>query len=167
MGERAGMRAGSPRRAGLRLKGRCYLRICFPGSVVPVGARRNGRRRPMGRPAIIEREPRPLHDDELVARIFRALGDVTRLRILELLLSGEMTQKEIVLALGATQSRVSEHVACLTWCGLVSERREGQTCRYRIAERELGRIIGWGRGFLEANEAGIASCRMVRASGPA
>lgn len=116
----------------------------------------------MGRPAIIERTPRPLPDDELVARIFRALGDTTRLRILQILLDGERTQKEIVLALGATQSRVSEHLACLTWCGFVAERREGRHMCYRIAEPSLKRLLRWARQFLEANEAGIASCRIVR-----
>lgn len=42
-------------------------------------------------------------------RLFRALGDVTRLRVLELLLEeGELHQMELVRRLGTTQNRVSE-----------------------------------------------------------
>lgn len=50
----------------------------------------------MGRPAIIEPVPIPLADEELTARLFRAMGDATRLSILELLLeSGPRPRKTL------------------------------------------------------------------------
>lgn len=117
---------------------------------------------PQGRPSIIELEPIPLADTELVARLFRTLGDSTRLRILELLLEeGEHHQMEIVRRLGATQARVSEHMACLTWCGFVDTRNEGRKTLYRVANRQVRGLIERAKRFLEQNEAQIASCRRI------
>ncbi len=117
---------------------------------------------PTGRPAIIEVESIPLADTELLARLFRALGDATRLRILELLLEeGELHQMEIVRRLGATQARVSEHMACLTWCGFVETRTEGRKTLYSPANRQVRGLLDRAKRFLEQNEAQIASCRRI------
>lgn len=117
---------------------------------------------PMGRPAIVEREPVPLADTELVARLFRALGDATRVRILELLMDeGELHQMEIVRRLGATQARVSEHMACLVWCGFVTTRIEGRRTLYRVASKQVRALLDRARRFLEVNEAQIATCRRI------
>lgn len=117
---------------------------------------------PVGRPAIIEAEPVPLEDTELVARLFRALGDATRLRIVDLLLEeGELHQMEIVRRLGASQARVSEHLTCLIWCGFVVSRADGSRTLYRIATRRVGRLVEGARRFLEGNEAEIATCRRI------
>ncbi|MGQ0803050.1 MAG: ArsR/SmtB family transcription factor [Actinomycetota bacterium] len=118
----------------------------------------------VGRPAIVEAAPLPLAETELVARLFRALGDSTRLRILELLADdGELHQSEIVARLGASQGRVSEHLACLVWCGFVVRRVEGRRAYYRIAGREVRDLLGRARRFLERNEAQVASCRRIDA----
>ena len=117
---------------------------------------------PTGRPAIIEVESIPLADTELLARLFRALGDATRLRILELLLEeGELHQMEIVRRLGATQARVSEHMACLTWCGFVETRTEGRKTLYSPANRQVRGLLDRAKRFLEQNEAQITSCRRI------
>ncbi len=117
---------------------------------------------PIGRPPIIEREAVPLADTELVARLFRALGDATRLRILELLLDeGELHQMEIVRRTGATQARVSEHMACLTWCGFVDTRFEGRKTFYRVSNRQVRGLVDRAGRFLESNEAQIATCRRI------
>ncbi len=117
---------------------------------------------PQGRPSIIELEPIPLADTELVARLFRALGDSTRLRILELLLGeGELHQMEIVRRTGATQARVSEHMACLVWCGFVDARIRGRRTFYRVTNRRVRTLLDKARQFLEQNEAQIATCRRL------
>ncbi len=117
---------------------------------------------PAGRPAIVEPEPMHLADTELVARLFRALGDATRLRILELLLEeGELHQMDIVRRLGATQARVSDHMACLTWCGFVEARVEGRRTFYRVANRRVRALLDRANRFLEQNEAAIAACRVI------
>ena len=113
-----------------------------------------------GRPAILELDPRPLPEGELVARLFRTLGDATRLRIVELLIDeGELHQMEIVRRLGASQARASEHLACLTWCGFVETRTEGRKTLYRVSDRRVRSLLAGARRFLDDNEAGIASCR--------
>jgi len=117
---------------------------------------------PQGRPSIIELESIPLADAELTARLFRTLGDSTRLRILELLLDeGELHQMEIVRRLGATQARVSEHMACLAWCGFVETRTEGRKTLYRVVNRQVPGLLNRAKRFLEQNEAQIASCRRI------
>jgi DNA-binding transcriptional ArsR family regulator len=117
---------------------------------------------PVGRPAIIELEPVPLADTELVARLFRALGDSTRLRILELLMEeGELHQMEIVRRLGATQARVSEHMACLDWCGFVDARTKGRRTFYRVTNNRVRTLLDKAKQFLALNEAQIATCRRL------
>ena len=116
----------------------------------------------VGRPMIIEPEPVALSDTELVARLFRALGDATRLRTIELLLEeGELHQMEIVRRLGATQARISEHMVCLTWCGFVSARIEGRRTLYRVSNRQVRTLLDRAHSFLDQNEAQIASCRTL------
>ncbi|HSH59876.1 MAG TPA: metalloregulator ArsR/SmtB family transcription factor [Acidimicrobiales bacterium] len=120
---------------------------------------------PGGRPAIVEPEPVVLADTELLARLFRALGDATRLRLLELLLEeGELHQMELVRRLGATQARISEHMSCLVWCGFVQSRTEGRRTLYRVKDRKVGGLVGQARRFLEANEAQISCCRRIDAT---
>ncbi len=119
---------------------------------------------PAGRP-IVEPEPTTLADTELLARLFRALGDATRLRILELLVDeGELHQAEIVRRLGAVQARVSEHLGCLVWCGFVESRVQGRRTLYRVANRQVRSLLDPAKRFLERNEAQIACCRRIDAT---
>ncbi len=115
----------------------------------------------MGRPAIVEIEPRPLPDDELIARIFRGLGDATRIRILRLLLEGPSTQKDIVEHVGLSQGRVSEHLSCLVWCGFLTSERRGRSVEYRIANARVAALLDLGVGFLGSTTGDIGSCRIV------
>ncbi|MEX1271184.1 MAG: metalloregulator ArsR/SmtB family transcription factor [Acidimicrobiia bacterium] len=115
----------------------------------------------MARPSIIEPKPLPLADDELVAKLFRALGDSTRLRIVEMLLEGPMYQKEIVDAVDLSQGQVSQHLACLTWCGLVCAEREGRLVRYLVDNPRIVALVDLARGFLNATDADIAACRII------
>ena len=118
----------------------------------------------VGRPAIVELGATPMPDGELVARMFRTLGDATRLAIVELLISeGELYQVEIVERLGASQARVSEHLACLTWCGFVSARTEGRKTIYRVSNRRVRSLVSSAHRFLDSNQAAIASCRRLKA----
>lgn len=121
---------------------------------------------PGGRPSIIEPAATPLADSELLARLFRTLGDATRLRVLELLLEeGELHQMEIVRRLGATQARVSEHMACLVWCGFVEVRIEGRRTLYRVTNRRVATLVDKAKQFLDQNQAQIATCRRIDGPG--
>jgi ArsR family transcriptional regulator, arsenate/arsenite/antimonite-responsive transcriptional repressor len=67
-------------------------------------------------------------------RMFRALADGTRLRVLGLLLSGEVCVCNLHDSLGEPQPKVSRHLAYLRRAGLVATRREGLWVHYRLAE---------------------------------
>lgn len=115
----------------------------------------------MARPSIIEPEVVSLPDEELLAKLFRALGDATRLRILELLMEGPHYQKELVEAVGLSQGQVSQHLACLTWCGLVEARREGRMVEYRMTNPRIVALLDLARAFLDNTTADIAACRII------
>jgi len=102
---------------------------------------------------------------DLAARFFRVLGDPTRLRLLSLLLdapTGERSVGELVAALDAPQSRVSTHLGCLRWCGLVHARREGKQVYYRVADPRVRDLLALGGAIQREHAAGIASCGMIR-----
>lgn len=116
----------------------------------------------VGRPAIVAAGSEKLPDTELIARMFRTLGDSTRLRILELLIEeGELHQMELVRRLGASQARVSEHLACLTWCGFVTRRADGRRTLYKVNRRHVRPLLERAQRLLDGNEAEIASCRRI------
>src|ERR1700740_3811930 len=62
---------------------------------------------------------------KLALAIFRALADSTRLRILALLRSMELSVGELAQVLGQSQPRVSRHVKILCDAGLAERRKEG------------------------------------------
>jgi ArsR family transcriptional regulator, arsenate/arsenite/antimonite-responsive transcriptional repressor len=65
--------------------------------------------------------------------LFKALADGTRLRILGLLLAGEVCVCDIHDSLGLPQPKVSRHLAYLRRAGLVETRRTGLWVHYRLA----------------------------------
>lgn len=66
--------------------------------------------------------------------LFQALGDATRLRILGLLLTGEVCVCDIHETLKIPQPKASRHLAYLRRAGLVVTRRNGLWIHYRLAE---------------------------------
>jgi ArsR family transcriptional regulator len=66
--------------------------------------------------------------------LFKALGDGTRLRILGLLLTGEVCVCNIHESLRIPQPKASRHLAYLRKAGLVEARREGPWMHYRLAD---------------------------------
>ena len=64
--------------------------------------------------------------------LFKALADATRLRILGLLLTGEVCVCDIHESLKIPQSKASRHLAYLRRSGLVETRREGLWIHYRL-----------------------------------
>ncbi|MCP4004873.1 MAG: winged helix-turn-helix transcriptional regulator [bacterium] len=89
----------------------------------------------------------PLLSDEalqLVASRFRALGDPTRLRILNTLMQGESSVQGLVEATELEQPNVSRHLAVLRREGIVERRSEGNRALYDIHDTsvvEVCRIV--------------------------
>lgn len=99
---------------------------------------------------------------DLVAKYFRGLGDVTRVRILELLDErGELSVGELVAAVGQSQPKVSNHLACLRWCGFVAAERDGRVVRYRIADERVAELLSLGRALLADNAEHVAACNRI------
>ena len=73
----------------------------------------------------------------LAALRFRALGDETRLRVFEQLVSGEQCVADLMESTALGQSLVSHHLRVLRDAGLVTDRREGRWVYYAIAEPAL------------------------------
>ena len=69
---------------------------------------------------------------------FKALADVNRLRILNLLLHDELCVCDIQFVLEASQPNVSRHLSYLKNSGLVLDRRDGYRIFYRLAEPKQG-----------------------------
>lgn len=102
---------------------------------------------------------------DLLAKYFRVLGDRTRLRVLELVADRERSVGELVSLIGEPQSNVSNHLACLRWCGFVATRREHRTVHYRLSDERVAAVIELGRALLHDNAEHIAACRHVGGKG--
>jgi len=72
-----------------------------------------------------------------LSRLFKALADETRLRMLKLLEVREMCVCEVMVALELTQPTASHHLGLLENAGLVKDRKEGKWVFYSIANPEL------------------------------
>ena len=80
-----------------------------------------------------------------VEQVFKALADANRLRIVNLLLHGELCVCDIQYVLENSQSNISRHLAYLKNSGMVLDRRDGYRVFYRIANpRESNRKLLFG-----------------------
>ncbi len=73
-------------------------------------------------------------DIEAEARVFQAMADPCRLKILLLLKEGELCVCEIMVGLDRPQSSTSHHLSILKEAGLIKERKDGRWSRYRLSE---------------------------------
>jgi DNA-binding transcriptional ArsR family regulator len=78
---------------------------------------------------------------ERASRIFRALGDPARLRLLEFLTRGEACVTEVAEAAGDEISTVSQRLRVLRGEGLVSRRRQGKHIVYGLADQHVVDLI--------------------------
>ena len=87
-----------------------------------------------------------------IERFFQALGDLTRLRLLNLMAEHELCVCYFVEILGQPQPKISRHLAYLRNAGIVAVRRQGTWMHYRLvvpedigAARILRRTFDWMR----------------------
>jgi DNA-binding transcriptional ArsR family regulator len=99
---------------------------------------------------------------EIEAKFFHGLSDLTRLRIVELLLEeGEQNVSELVVALSQSQGRISNHLACLRWCGYVDSRREGKFVYYRVSNPRVRQLVELARSIIADNASAILTCTRI------
>lgn len=93
------------------------------------------------------------------SRVFRALGDETRVRIVALLSHGELCVCHVEQALALPQPMISRHLAVLRAAGVVEARRAGTWVYYRLADQAHVHV----RAMIEGVTASFASQRALRA----
>jgi DNA-binding transcriptional ArsR family regulator len=98
----------------------------------------------------------------VVAKFFRALGDPTRLRLLEFLLHAEHTVSECVEHVGLAQGRVSTHLSCLAGCGYVRVRRDGRYAYYQVADPRVAQLVILAHAFAADNHSALCACHRIQ-----
>jgi ArsR family transcriptional regulator len=79
--------------------------------------------------------------DKFRAKVFNALADPVRLKILECFRGGERCVCEIIPYVGVSQPLVSRHLAILKSCGLVKYRKHGNRRFYSVSDPAVFRVI--------------------------
>jgi DNA-binding transcriptional ArsR family regulator len=78
---------------------------------------------------------------EMKARLFRALGDPSRLAVLEALRNGARCVSELVTLTGLSQPNVSGHLSFLRDCGLVNREQRGRFAYYSLSHANAEAIL--------------------------
>lgn len=95
-----------------------------------------------------EQKPVPLE------KLFRALADCTRLRLLNLISEKEICVCYFTEVIGAPQPKISRHLAYLRRAGIVAARREGKWMHYRLtmsSDSRTASILNSTLGALRAD----------------
>ena len=77
----------------------------------------------------------------LQAKLFQGFSDESRLAILEALRDGPFSVNQIVEATGLSQSNTSNHLRCLSDCGLVLAEQQGRYVYYRLSDERIGALL--------------------------
>lgn len=94
--------------------------------------------------------------------LFRALGDETRLQLLELLFEGERNVGDLVGKVGKEQSAISHHLRCLRTCGLVKTRKAGKEIFYSLnGQGRVKDLLLLARAHVETTLNEILTCDVV------
>lgn len=111
-----------------------------------------------------------LEDVRPLTRFFRALGDETRIRIVALLVHGELCVCHLEQALGLSQPNCSRQLGILKAAGIVDSRRDGTWVYYRITEQDhesVQSVLGiLARTFGAARALRSDHARLKRSCGP-
>ena len=90
-----------------------------------------------------------LDDDKIIdiAELFKIFGDSTRVKIINVLLNGELCVSEIQNKLNVSQSAISHQLRILKDSKLVKYRKEGKEMYYFLADDHVEKIfkMGWDR----------------------
>jgi ArsR family transcriptional regulator len=79
------------------------------------------------------------------AAFFRALAHPVRIRILELLVQGEMSVQQLQEVVGVEQPVVSQQLAVLRNNNIVASRKEGVTVRYSVRDPLIAQLLETAR----------------------
>ncbi len=94
----------------------------------------------------------------LTAKLFRGFSDPSRLSLLEALRNGPRCVSELVVATGLSQPNVSNHLACLYDCGLVTRAQRGRCTYYQLSDDRVGALLGIADSLLSDVAKGVYAC---------
>jgi DNA-binding transcriptional ArsR family regulator len=77
----------------------------------------------------------------IVSKIFKALSDPTRLKIVDFLIEKERCACEIFKKIERAQSTISQQLTKLEDLGIVESRREGRSVIYKLTSKEVRKIL--------------------------
>ncbi len=92
------------------------------------------------------------------AKLFRGLGDPSRLSIVDALRRGPLTVSAMVEATGLSQSNVSNHLSCLRDCSLVVAEQAGRFVTYHLSDDRVGDLITTAESLLADVARGVYEC---------
>ena len=90
-----------------------------------------------------------MHTVDGLTEIFRVLGDPTRVRILDVLASGELCVGDLARAVGISESAVSHQLRLLRTLRLVRVRREGRQAYYAVDDHHILELLNQARTHVE------------------
>lgn len=92
------------------------------------------------------------------AKLFRGFADPSRLSILEALRENPQTVTAIVETTGLSQSNVSNHLACLYDCGLVTRDQKGRYVEYQLSDARVVKLLTTADELLADVARGVYEC---------
>lgn len=111
--------------------------------------------------------PFEITQTNIKARLFRGFSDPSRLKILESLRAGGQTVGAIVEQTGLSQSNVSNHLGCLSDCGLVVAEKRGKFAEYRLSDPRVGQMLSLAESLLADVARGVYECTRYSVEEPA
>jgi ArsR family transcriptional regulator, lead/cadmium/zinc/bismuth-responsive transcriptional repressor len=109
--------------------------------------------------AAVAVRPKLLRDEHAaaLAETFKALGDVTRVRILDALSRTELCVGDVAALLGSSESAVSHQLRLLRSLRLVRARREGRLVYYSLDDDHIVGLFAQGLEHVQEKEGGPAA----------
>lgn len=101
---------------------------------------------------LVERVQAALPEEETLydlAELFKVFGDSTRIKLLSVLMEGEMCVCDLAQMLGMSQSAVSHQLRVLKGAELVNFRREGKTVFYALSDDHVKTILSNGMEHIQ------------------
>lgn len=103
--------------------------------------------------------PKTRDELQVTAKLFRGLGDVSRLAILEALFEGRLSVSQIVDRTGLSQPSASMHLDCLWCCGLVEREMAGRYTFYWIGSKKVRQLLAAAKNTLGEVYERIDECK--------
>ena len=95
---------------------------------------------------------------DIKVKLIHGFSNKIRLQILECIKNEEKTVSQIIAETKASQSNISQHLACLKGCGIINGRNEGKYMYYSLRNDHIRDLLSLFDVVLEDVESDVASC---------